>query len=291
MNILSFNVRGIRGGGKASWLKEIRKKNNIGSIALQETLAESVTMDVLDKFWGNRSFEYTCVDSIGHSGGIIWMWDPKVLKIDYVLKNMHFLLIRGSVVGSGNPINLLNIYAPQSTVAKRNLWAEISSVIDPAVGAWVLAGDFNAVRGGGLLALEITEKKLRKLDKFLVCPEFFDRWSSACVRVIQCYKSDHCPILLKLMDLNFGPRPFRIFNSWIGKEGFVEAVRVPLEGFVPFDPPDSCLSHKFAIIRSSVKAWIDEFLSKERESENVALVELESLEAELENRDLSEDEE
>ncbi|KAM0008293.1 putative RNA-directed DNA polymerase [Helianthus debilis subsp. tardiflorus] len=60
---------------------------------------------------------------------------------------------------------------------------------------------------------------------------------------------------------------------------------------VPFDPPDSCLSQKFAVIRSSVKAWRDEFLTKERESENVALVELESLETELENKDLSEDEE
>ncbi|XP_022041079.1 uncharacterized protein LOC118492169 [Helianthus annuus] len=212
-----------------------------------------MTSGVLANFWGNKNFEFACVESSGHSGGMVWMWDPKVLKIEVVLKNRHFLLIRGSTVGSGDPINLLNVYAPQNTVAKRNLWDEISSVIDSSVGAWVLAGDFNSVSSAeerrhskfkpvcanqfnefifnnGLLEYPMqgrrftcvrdNGKKLSKLDRFLVCSEFFNKWPNACVRVIQCYKSDHSPILLELVDLNFGPRPFRIFNSWIEKAGF-----------------------------------------------------------------------
>ncbi|KAJ0501375.1 putative Endonuclease/exonuclease/phosphatase superfamily [Helianthus annuus] len=108
-------------------------------------------------------------------------------------------------------------------------------------GLWVLASDFNSVRSpderkqskfkpvcasnfnnfifnNGLLeypmqgrkftCVKDNGKKLSKLDRFLVSPDFFNKWPSACVRVLQCHLSDHCPIILELVDLIFGPRPF-----------------------------------------------------------------------------------
>ncbi|MFS7926623.1 putative Endonuclease/exonuclease/phosphatase superfamily [Helianthus anomalus] len=178
------------------------------------------------------------------------------------------------------------------------MWSDLSSRINPSDGQWILAGDFNAVRSpeerkhskykpvcaenfnnfiynNGLLeypmqgrrftCIKDNGKKLSKLGCFLDCSEFFNKWSSACVRVMPSRHSDHCPTILELVDLNFGPRPFRVFNFWIGKPGFEEAVKAVVEDFEPFDPPpppDSSLTTKFARIRSCLKSWRDEFLVK-----------------------------
>ncbi|XP_021990744.1 uncharacterized protein LOC110887361 [Helianthus annuus] len=232
--------------------------------------------------------------------------------------------MKGYVVGSGDPINLVNVYAPQSTAAKLSLWNELAGIIDPSVGLWVLSGDFNAVRssderknsnfkpacaenfnnfifssdlheypmqGRKFTCIRDNGKKLSKLDRFLVCSDFFIKWPSACVRVLASQFSDHCPILLELVDLKFGPKPFRVYNSWIGKPGYEDAVKEALVGFDSFDPSDSCLTAKFARIRAQLKIWRDKFLAKESELEKTALAELETLESDMENRELSEDEE
>ncbi|XP_022033004.1 uncharacterized protein LOC110934122 [Helianthus annuus] len=218
----------------------------------------------------------------------------------------------------------MNVYAPQNTVAKRQLWMELSDLITPSVSKWVVVGDFNAVRfqeerkkskfkqvcadnfnkvifdndlleypmqGRKFTCIRDNGKKLSKLDRFLVSSEFFNTWPSACVRVLQSRFSDHCPILLELVDLKFGPRPFRVFSSWIGKLGFEEAVREAVDRFVPFDPADASLTAKFASIRSRLKTWRDNFLLKENETERTALEELEKLENDMESRDLTEEEE
>ncbi|KAJ0805636.1 putative RNA-directed DNA polymerase [Helianthus annuus] len=258
------------------------------------------------------------------SGGLIWMWDPNIFKVEDIIQNRSFLTVRGTLVGSGAQLNLMNVYAPQSVVAKRQLWEEISSQIESLEGKWVLAGDFNAVRSmderkrskfkavcaenfnklifeNGLLEFPMqgrkftcirdNGRKLSKLDRFLVCSDFFNGWPHACVRVLPGRHSDHCPIILEVVDLKFGPRPFRVFSSWIGQPGFEEAVVEASESFEVLDPPDVSLTSKFAHIRTRLKVWRDEFLAKEKESVNLALEELEALEKEMENRDLTEDEE
>ncbi|XP_022036800.1 uncharacterized protein LOC110939553 [Helianthus annuus] len=96
---------------------------------------------------------------------------------------------------------------------------------------------------------------------------------------------------MEVVDLKLGPRPFRVYSSWIGQPGFEEAVKEASEKFVTFDPPDASLSSKFAHIRARLKIWRDEFLSKEKESVSLALLELEVLESDMENRDLTEEEE
>ncbi|XP_022042364.1 uncharacterized protein LOC110945032 [Helianthus annuus] len=324
MNILSLNIIGINGGAKANWVKEIRLSNKIGAVALQESKLESVSRSGLVGFWGNNTFEFSYAAFVGLSGGLIWIWDPNIFKADVIIQNRCYLLVRGSMVGSGILLNLINVYAPQSVVAKRQLWDDLTTQIEKYDGKWVLAGDFNAVRsleerkhskfklacaenfnkfifenglqefpmqGRKFTCIRDNGKKLSKLDRFLVSSDFFNSWPQACVRVLPGRHSDHCPIILEVVDLKFGPTPFWVFSSWIGQPGFEEAVVEASESFVAFDPPDVSLTSKFAHLRSRLKVWRDEFLSKEKESENMALSELEYLENEMESRDLTEEEE
>ncbi|XP_021971359.1 uncharacterized protein LOC110866520 [Helianthus annuus] len=112
------------------------------------------------------------------------------------------------------------------------------------------------------------------------------------VEAASCFLSDHSPIILSTVSCNFGARPFRIFDSWIGKPGFEEVVTEALNGAdVPIGPPDVLLMRKLGNMIVKVKAWRDEMLKNSSEEVSAALVDLEAMEAAMEVRDLTEEDE
>ncbi|KAF5775443.1 putative RNA-directed DNA polymerase [Helianthus annuus] len=239
------------------------------------------------------------------------------------IKRRCLLAVRGKLKGSGEWINFLNVYAPQSTSAKLALWNEILVILGGWNGIWVVAGDFNAVRNeserknscfrvacannfndfiaqANLLEYDMkgfrftcsreNGKKLSKLDRILVNPEFFNKWPTTSLRALPFLYSDHCPIVLEVGDKNFGPKPFRVFDIWLDKEGFKEAVEQAVSSFCPTGAPDLSLTAKFAHLRKALKVWRDDYLKKEGEEFDSALEELETLESIMEIRELNEEE-
>ncbi|XP_035831946.1 uncharacterized protein LOC110870211 [Helianthus annuus] len=154
----------------------------------------------------------------------------------------------GKVKGRGVALNVLNVYAPQGVVVKQNLWREISSEVASASGLWIIMGDFNAM-------------------------QFPEEWKSStfkssCARNFNAFIHD-----LGLLE----PRTFRVYNFWLGKQGYEEAVKAAVESFND--------------TRKCLKNWKDEMLEKEGESTNMARKEVEQLEEDMETRDLLEEEE
>nr|GEX45632.1 RNA-directed DNA polymerase, eukaryota [Tanacetum cinerariifolium] len=121
-------------------------------------------------------------------------------------------------------------------------------------GAWCIFGDLNVVRGneermnsqvnlkksndfndfineaklveipiGGFTRVSYDGMKFCKLDQFLVNEEFCNLWDNISVVTLDQKLSDHCPIVLKDVDLDFGPKPFRIFDVWL-EEGDIRHV-------------------------------------------------------------------
>ncbi|XP_022001404.1 uncharacterized protein LOC110898836 [Helianthus annuus] len=325
MNFLSFNVRGLGGEEKQGWVRSLRAKNGINFLALGESKKSSVTIGDISGFWGSGIFDFASVDSVGFSGGLVCLWDNSMFKQTSVSKNWNFLLIRGSIVGSGVVLNVLNVYAPQSVHAKKLLWDELAWVIAETDGFWVVTGDFNVVRHreekrncafkqacannfnsfiyeAGLVEYNMSGRKftcssnngrkLSKLDRFLVCSGFFNVWPEASVVALSCYFSDQCPIILKSVAANFGARPFRIFDSWFGKQGFDDVVVSTLSGpSCPHGLHDLALSKKLGVLRVKLKEWRDNMLKESSEEVAVAMTDLENIESVMEERDLTEEKE
>ncbi|MFS8000275.1 putative Endonuclease/exonuclease/phosphatase superfamily [Helianthus anomalus] len=119
-------------------------------------------------------------------------------------------------------------------------------------GLWVLMGDFNDVRdvsermnsefvasnaeafnqfilsaglveynmgGGNFTYISDNGRKLSKLDRFLVCLGFREKWPNANVVALAREVSDHRPIILSTVQSDFGHIPFRFFNSWFDYNG------------------------------------------------------------------------
>ena len=52
--------------------------------------------------------------------------------------------------------------------------------------------------------------KFSKLDRFLLNEDFNTLWGNLSVTALDRKLSDHCPIVLKDVDLDFVPKPFRV---------------------------------------------------------------------------------
>ncbi|XP_071727610.1 uncharacterized protein [Rutidosis leptorrhynchoides] len=74
---------------------------------------------------------------------------------------------------------------------------------------------FTRIRDNGM--------KLRKLDRFLVCENTMQSWGDISVVALDRNTSDHCPIVLRDKCIDFGLKPFKIFDIWF-KTNEVEKV-------------------------------------------------------------------
>nr|GEU64337.1 retrovirus-related Pol polyprotein from transposon TNT 1-94 [Tanacetum cinerariifolium] len=63
-----------------------------------------------------------------------------------------------------------------------------------------------------------------KLDQFLLNDEFNNLWGSLYVIALDRKLFDHCLIMLKDVDLDFGPKPFCVFNVWMDESDLYHVV-------------------------------------------------------------------
>ncbi|GJU98950.1 transposon TX1 [Tanacetum coccineum] len=68
--------------------------------------------------------------------------------------------------------------------------------------------------------------KFSKLDCFLLNEKFNEMWGNLSVVALDRKLSDHCPIVIKDVELDFGPKPFRVFNIWLEESDFSKVVEV-----------------------------------------------------------------
>ncbi|KAJ9559912.1 hypothetical protein OSB04_005072 [Centaurea solstitialis] len=225
------------------------RQENCFVLGLQESKCESVSSLWVSKLWGQKDFDFVCVNSIGQSGGILLSWDTVYFNKDSVIKGTHFCGAIGAWQNVDIKVGLINVYAPQSHSLKAGLWNDLTALLkDHTEVIWVIMGDFNAVRfpeermgsvfdekeasdfnsfisESGLLDVQFCGRrftrsskdgrKLSKLDRFLVSSNFFPIWNNPLVQVLPQTIADHCPLVLQVEDYNYGPKPFRFFDSWL----------------------------------------------------------------------------
>ncbi|XP_021991481.1 uncharacterized protein LOC110888257 [Helianthus annuus] len=326
MNVLSTNVRGLGVDRKAKWIRDLRKAEKVQLLMVQESGRSDIPDADVSLIWGNSNWEKEVVDPVGRSGGLICIWEKGTFSLSSSVKDPNFLLISGHLKGSSDMFNFVNVYGPQNQVGKRDLWTRLLDLMSSRSGLWFFAGDFNVVRGPEerrnskykpLCAREFNEfifeaelceyelkgsrftfmvegrngKKFSKIDRILVYKSFQNRWPDACVRVLPRGFSGHNPLLISVNNLNFGPRPFRFFSSWLERPEFGKVVEDVLVDFWFSGPPDQKLLNKLKILRDKIRSWRDEMRFKEGEEEAKAKEELEELDSIMEDRDLSVEEE
>ncbi|GJY15085.1 hypothetical protein Tco_0385507 [Tanacetum coccineum] len=150
-----------------------------------------IDMLMVKQLWGNMSFDFATSSAMGLSGGIMSIWDLLVFSCHKISSYQNVLIVHGE---------------------------------------WILdrfkSSDFGSSNGWyAFTRLSSDGKKMIKLDRFfisegvsVVCPDLS-------ANVLNNVVSDHRPILLKQEAMDYGPRVFRFFNSWLDEKDFVHAVK------------------------------------------------------------------
>lgn len=161
------------------------------------------------------------------------------------------LVVNGFLHDDGSQVCIINVYAPCLSAEKLVLWDLIRNVIMQQSDTYIcVVGDFNAIRRederrgrstvldhrdmsefNDFIALSnLIELPLRgrfftwyrkdgscmcKLDRILVSEEWMNNWLNHFAKSCGRSFSDHCPIFIESVEIDWGPRPFRFINSWV----------------------------------------------------------------------------
>ena len=106
-------------------------------------------------------------------------------------------------------------------------------------GLWCFLGDFNSIRSqeeriGSSKRIVgtndisdfndwISEMELQEI-KCIGC-RWISHWPDSSQHVLQRDFSDHCPIILKTMMVDWGPKSFRVVDWWLNQKGYQRIVR------------------------------------------------------------------
>nr|GEU29043.1 transposon TX1 putative 149 kDa protein [Tanacetum cinerariifolium] len=67
--------------------------------------------------------------------------------------------------------------------------------------------------------------------------------------------SDHCPIMLKDVDLDYGPKPFRVFNVWLDEPDFQHIVEEAWKKDARSLQPDCIFQDRLKNVKASLRVW------------------------------------
>jgi hypothetical protein len=142
---------------------------------------------------------------------------------------------------------MINVYAPSGD--KTHLWDFLSSFMNSNDGQFIIFGDFSATRfpferlgssfneleaakfntfinSNGLIDIPMSGYKFTRIsskgDKLSKQGRFL---ASTHIPMVESLSlplsiSDHRPILLRQSSFDYGPSPFKLYNSWLGGDGF-----------------------------------------------------------------------
>ncbi|XP_043697412.1 uncharacterized protein LOC122648227, partial [Telopea speciosissima] len=189
----------------------------------------------------------------------IWLgWDPSFLNVEEIQKTKQFIHAKVSIWGTVVSFLCTVVYAQNTVAGRKDLWEDVGRLASAIATPWAVLGCFNVIRnhnekiGGdpirfeaiddfntfiedsGLIDLKWKGEAMTwnnrqsgdariccKLDRVMVNLAWMDVFRTSEAVFHPPGLSDHSPIVVAVLDeANFGPKPFRFFEAWIGRDGF-----------------------------------------------------------------------
>ena len=80
LKIVSWNVRGLNEHDKRLQVRNLIRKWKADIVCLQETKLELINRGVIFSLWGGHHVDWLYLGSMGASGGVLLMWDNRVVE-------------------------------------------------------------------------------------------------------------------------------------------------------------------------------------------------------------------
>jgi exonuclease III len=236
MILSSFNIRGLGGRVKRSFLRDFVYKEKLDFLAIQETKLEVVSDSLCYSIWGNDDCCWCSIPSVGNSGGVLSIWRKSSASLIFNFSGEGFVGVCLEWGIQKQVCFVVNVYSKCDIAGKRRLWETLlMSKGGFGGGAWCIIGDFNAVlsreerKGIANLnfqspSLEIVEfeafvsnmevvdlpvlgrkfswfhpngQSMSRIDRALVSEEWISVWGQPSLWILPREISDHCPLVLQ----------------------------------------------------------------------------------------------
>nr|GEY70782.1 putative RNA-directed DNA polymerase, eukaryota, reverse transcriptase zinc-binding domain protein [Tanacetum cinerariifolium] len=243
--------------------------------------------------------------------------DPNFFSKELIWCDDNFIIVKGHWNNEVRDCFMINIYGPQESAAKSSLWNRLAEFMNQHNGKFILFGDLNTVlheykRPGslfsrieaehfnafldstGLIDLPIrgrhftwmnkAGKKLSKLDCFLISEGVMEDIPDIKFTVIERLWSDYSPILLHSKKADFGPLPFKLYNSWLSGDGFDDIVKSTWDYMEMGNGSNKISSHvKLRNLKNAIKKWQVDVRKIERSHKSANLSEIHDIEKKIDD--------
>jgi len=203
-----------------------------------------------------------------------------------------FIAISGQHLKSSSRCVVANAYSPCALSGKKTLWEDLSNAKSTSQDlVWCLCGDFNAIRNRSerkrvkergvqaselndfnsfidsnlLMELPIVGKNFMwfkndgsvksRIDRVLVSEDWLRLWPMSKQYVLRWEVSDHCAIVVKSVEKDWDPKPFRTIDAWILERGFIRMVKNNWQSYSAHGNELIKLKEKLKLLKFDLKAW------------------------------------
>ena len=231
IKILCWNVRGLNDFEKRKLIKGVVRNQKPYLVCLLETKVKEMSLQMVKSVGVGRFLNWVLVDARGAAGGLLLLWDNRVLENLEVESEGYSISVRFRNCANGFSWIFSRVYGPVIGSEKEDFWEELGAIRGLWDDLWCVGGDFNSVRfpeerrNASSLTAEmrrfsevIGELGLRdspltggpftwigglnsqaasRLDHFLISDQWEDHFSAITQSALPHMVSDHSPIVLE----------------------------------------------------------------------------------------------
>jgi exonuclease III len=144
--IIVWNVRGLNAFKKRLKIRGLLKEWKADIVCLIETKMEFISREVVRSIWGGQHVGWVYMGSNGASGGLLLMWDRRVVEKMEECMGQYTMACCFQNVQDHFVWAFGGVYGPNDDVERRILWEELAGLRTVWEVPWCIGGDFNIVR-------------------------------------------------------------------------------------------------------------------------------------------------
>ncbi|KAL2958343.1 hypothetical protein AAZX31_18G203500 [Glycine max] len=242
--------------------------------------------------WGDSNLSWESQSASNTAGGLLCIWNDQTFRVERKATGRGFIFLEGVWVQNMQRLFLENVYAPCDVHSRCTLWEDIKQIKSHNPdGNWCIMGDFNSIRdpservsafltetdsnsisefNNWLADLEVDEVQCvgrrftwyrpngtakSKLDRVFVSHDWLSLWPGSMYFISDRNFLDHCPILFKATNADWGPKPFRVLDCWLTKKSFQDLVKGTWRNTTVRGWGGYSLKEKIKRLKVTMKQW------------------------------------
>ncbi|RVW43928.1 hypothetical protein CK203_072334 [Vitis vinifera] len=228
---------------KRKLIKGVVRNQKADLVCLLETKVKDVSTQLVNSVGVGRFLNWDSVDARGTAGGLLLIWDNRVLESLEVESGGYSISARFRNCSDGFSWIFSGVYGPVIGSEKEDFWEELGAIRGLWEDPWCIGGDLM------LLDIQMKEEMPETHSRY---EEIFrgDRGAGA-----EGYTTGWSPIILEAGGFSSGKSPFRFENMWLKIDGFKDLVKSWWNGYSVEGYNSHCIAEKLKALKKDLKKW------------------------------------